>query len=108
MTNPRTTATEVRELASYQVRPESFEKCLVAIHEFVAYVRKNKAGTLRYDVWQRRDDPTRFVHQFIFRDAAANHAHSQSAEVKKFASILYPECLKPVEFVEYDLVDSNT
>jgi len=98
---------EVRQLARYQVHPEALEKVLAAIHEFVAYVRKNENGTMRYEVWQERDDPTRFVHIFIFRDAEADKHHSESAEVKKFASILYPECLQRVEFIDYRQVVSN-
>ncbi len=98
---------EIRELARYQVRPEALDSCLAAIHEFVAYVRANEPGTLRYDVWQEREDPTRFVHIFTFRDADAHRVHSASAEVKRFAGILYPECLKPVEFVTYQEVDTN-
>lgn len=98
---------EVRQLARYQVHPETLEKVLAAIHEFVAYVRASEPGTLRYEVWQERDDPTRFVHIFVFRDAEADRIHSESAEVKKFASVLYPECLTPVEFIDYRLVTSN-
>jgi hypothetical protein len=40
-------------------------------------------------------------------DEAADRAHSGSAQVKKFASILYPQGLAPVEFVDYDQVTSN-
>jgi quinol monooxygenase YgiN len=98
---------EIHQLARYEVRPESLDRCLAAIHEFVAYVREHEAGTFRYDVWQERDHPTRFVHQFIFRDAEAEQAHSDSAEVRKFASILYPECLAPVEFIDYEFVTSK-
>lgn len=98
---------EIRQLAHYEVRPAALERCLAAIHEFVAYVRAHEPGTLRYDVWQEADHPTRFVHSFVFRDAAADQAHSESAEVKKFASILYPECLAPVEFIDYRQVVSN-
>ena len=98
---------EIRQLARYQVRPESVDRCLAAIHEFVAYVRANEPGTLRYDAWQERDNPTRFVHSFVFRDADAHSAHSASAEVKRFAAVLYPECLAPVEFIDYRAVDSN-
>lgn len=93
---------EVRQLARYQVRRESLETCIAAIREFVAYVRAKEPGTLRYDVWQEKDDPTKFVHVFVFRDAAADQAHSESAEVRKFAGILYPNCLAPVEFVDYE------
>lgn len=98
---------EIRELARYQVRPEALDRVLAAIHTFVAYVRSREPGTLRYEVWQEQADPTRFVHIFTFRDAEASRLHSESAEVKTFAGILYPECLKPVEFVQYQAVDSN-
>ena len=96
---------EIRELARYEVRPESLERCLSAIHEFVAYVRANEAGALRYEVWQESEHPTRFIHIFVWRDAEANRIHGESPAVKKFAGILYPNCLAPVEFIEYKQVD---
>ena len=95
-------------MARNQVRPESVELCLAAIHEFVVSIRLNEAGTLHYEVWQELDDPTRFVHIFVFRDADADQIHSESAAVKKFSSILYPQCLAPVEFIDYQRVVSNT
>lgn len=98
---------EIHELARYEVRPESLDICLAAIHEFVAYVREHEAGALRYEVWQEAEHPTRFVHIFVWRDAEANRIHGESAAVKKFAGILYPNCLAPVEFVEYTQVDAN-
>ena len=107
MTSPERSGGEIRQLARYQVRPEALERCLAAIHEFVAYVRAKEPGTLRYEVWQEEADPTRFVHIFVFRNAEADRIHSESAEVKKFAGVLYPECLTPVEFVDYKQVASN-
>ena len=98
---------ELRELARYEVRPEALDACLAAIHEFVAYVRTHEPGALRYEVWQDAERPTRFVHIFVWRDAEANRIHGESAAVKKFASILYPNCLAPVEFIEYKQVDGN-
>jgi quinol monooxygenase YgiN len=98
---------EIRELARYEVRPGALEQCLAAIQEFVAYVRSNEAGALRYEVWQEADHPTRFVHIFIWRDEEANRIHGQSSAVKRFAGILYPNCLAPVEFVEYKQIDAN-
>jgi quinol monooxygenase YgiN len=98
---------EIRQLARYQVRPDTLPRCLAAIGEFVAYVRAQEPGTLRYEVWQEHDDPTRFVHLFIFRDADAQRRHSGSAEVRQFASVLYPACLAPVEFVDYRAIASN-
>ena len=100
-------SSEIHELASYEVRSESLEKCLAAIHEFVAYVRANEPGALRYEVWQNAEHPTRFVHIFVWRDAEANRIHGESAAVKKFAGVLYPNCLAPVQFVEYRQVDAN-
>ena len=98
---------EIRQLARYQVRPEALSRCLAAIGEFVAYERAHEPGTLRYEVWQERGDPTLFVHLFIFRDADAHRRHSESAEVRQFASALYPACLAPVEFVDYRPIASN-
>src|SRR5580765_590423 len=98
---------EIRELARYEVRPDSLSQCLSAIHDFVAYVRANESGALRYEVWQEAEHPTRFVHIFIWRDAEANRVHGESAAVKKFSGILYPNCLAPVEFVEYRQVDAS-
>jgi quinol monooxygenase YgiN len=98
---------EIREVARYEVRPDSLEACLAAIHEFVAYVRASEPGALRYEVWQESEHPTRFMHIFIWRDAEANKIHGESAAVKKFAAILYPNCLSPVQFVKYGQVDAN-
>lgn len=97
---------EIRELARYEVRPEALERCVAAIHEFVAYLRAQEPGALRYEVWQEAEHPTRFVHLFIWRDEEANRIHGESAAVKKFAGVLYPNCLAPVEFTEYRQVDA--
>jgi quinol monooxygenase YgiN len=105
---PESGGHEVRQLARYEVLPEALGRCLAAIREFVAYVRANEPGTLRYEVLQERERPTRFVHLFIFRDAEAHRIHSASPEVKRFASVLYPACLAPVEFIDYGMVASNT
>jgi len=98
---------EIHELARYEVKPEAIDTCLAAIHDFVACVREREPGALRYEVWQEKDHPTRFVHLFVWRDEEANRIHGESAAVKKFAGILYPNCLAPVEFVEYRQVDAN-
>jgi quinol monooxygenase YgiN len=107
MTKPANEEHQIRQLAHYQVRPEALERVLTAIQEFVAYVRANEPGTLRYEVWQEKNDPTRFVHIFTFQDDEADQLHSESAAVKKFSGILYPECLAPVEFIDYNKLVSN-
>src|SRR5215470_11857637 len=98
---------EIHELARYEIRPEALDEVLQAIEEFVAYVRNSEPGALRYEVWQEAERPTRFVHIFVWRDEEANRIHGESAAVKKFAGILYPKCLKPVEFITYRQVDAN-
>src|SRR5262245_59226982 len=90
---------EIHELARYEIRPEALGQCLAAIQEFVAYVRASEPGALRYEVWQEAEQPTRFVHIFVWKDEEANRIHGDSEAVKKFASILYPKCLAPVEFI---------
>jgi quinol monooxygenase YgiN len=98
---------EIHELARYEVRPEALDAVLGAIHEFVAYIRANEPGALRYEVWQESGHPTRFVHLFVWKNAEANRMHGESAAVKKFAGILYPLCLAPVEFIGYKQIDAN-
>ncbi len=95
---------EIHQLAFYEIHPEAMGKVKSAIEKFVSYIRANEPCTLRYDVWQEQAHPARFVHIFIFRDQAANDRHSSSKEVKGFADILYPECLAPVQFVDYQHV----
>jgi quinol monooxygenase YgiN len=108
MTHIQGSPGEIHELARYEVRPDAVDEVIAAIHEFVAYVRENEPGALRYEVWQESDHPTRFVHLFVWRDEASNRLHGESAAVKKFAGILYPKCLAPVEFIEYKQLDANT
>jgi len=107
MTPIRGNPGEIHELARYEVRPEALDRCIAAIHEFVAYVRDHEPGALRYEVWQDATHPTRFVHIFVWKDGEAKRIHGESAAVKKFAGILYPNCLEPVEFVEYIQTDAN-
>jgi quinol monooxygenase YgiN len=107
MTCPGDEANEIRQLARYQVRPEGLEKSLAALRKLVDYVRANEPGTLRYEVWQKESEPTRFVHLFVFRDAEADRIHSESPRVKEFAGVLYPECLEPIEFIDYQQIASN-
>jgi quinol monooxygenase YgiN len=98
---------EIHELARYEVRPDALAEVIAAIHEFVAYVRTHESGALRYEVWQETEHPTRFVHIFVWKNEEANRVHGQSPAVKKFAGVLYPNCLAPVEFVEYSQIDAN-
>jgi quinol monooxygenase YgiN len=92
-------------LAEYRVKPSGVEKVKAAIEEFLRYVQANEPGTRTYAAWQQKDDPTRFVHFFIFADAAALNAHSNSAAVKHFEAAYRPELLDgDVVFTDYEQV----
>jgi quinol monooxygenase YgiN len=99
----------IYQTAHYQVNEIAVEDVKAAIVEFVHYVRANEPGTRLYAAWQQVDDPTRFVHLFIFEDEAAQTAHGESAAVGKFESIYSPELSGgPVVFTDYVLVADNS
>ena len=95
-------------IARYQVNARAVDKVKRAIEEFVRYVKVNEPGTQLYAAWQQKDDPTRFVHFFIFANEAAHALHGESAAVKRFESVYAPELVGgPVVFTDYNLVASN-
>jgi quinol monooxygenase YgiN len=99
----------VYTIAQYAVKAPAVEKVKKAIEEFVRYVKANEPRTRLYVAWQQKDDPTRFVHFFIFEDEAAHKAHGESAAVKRFESVYSPELVGgPVDFTDYNLVASNS
>lgn len=92
-------------IAEYSVKASGVEKVKRAIEEFVPYVRENEPGTRLYVAWQKKSDPTRFVHFFIFADEAAHKAHANSAAVKRFEAAYRPELDGGnVVFTDYELV----
>ena len=98
----------IYQTAHYRVNPSAVEKVKRAIEEFVDYVTAHEPGTRLYSAWQQQDDPTRFVHLFIFADEAAQAAHSESAAVRAFEAVYSPELAEgPVVFTDYRLVASN-
>jgi len=98
----------IYQTAHYQVKAQAVEKVKKAIDEFVRYVKANEPGTEMYIAWQQQDDPTRFVHLFKFRDAAAHAIHSDSAAVKQFEAVYSPELVgDAVIFTDYDMVATN-
>jgi quinol monooxygenase YgiN len=95
-------------IAQYQVKPSGVDKVKRAIEEFVPYIKASEPGTRLYLAWQQKDDPTRFVHFFIFENEAAHAAHANSAAVKKFEAAYGPELASgKVAFTDYTLVATN-
>jgi quinol monooxygenase YgiN len=87
------------------VKESAVGKVKDAIKDFVSYVEANEPGTLMYLAWQQKDDPTRFLHLFIFEDAAAQALHGESEAVKRFESVYSPELVGgEVVFTNYEPV----
>ena len=59
-----------------------------------------------YLAWQEKDDPTRFLHLFVFADEAAQAGQSEA--VKRFESIYSPELVGgKVVFTDYELISGK-
>ena len=98
----------IYQTAHYQVNESAVPAVREAIEEFVRYVQDNEPGTRLYAAWQDEDDPTRFVHLFIFEDEQAHVRHGESDAVRQFESVYRPELAAgPVVFTDYRLVASN-
>jgi len=99
----------IYQTAHYRVEPDAVAEVKAAIGEFVRYVGENEPGTRFYSAWQQKDDPTRFVHLFIFEDEAAHQAHGRSEAVRRFQSVYSPRLVGgPVVFTDYEHVATNT
>jgi quinol monooxygenase YgiN len=95
----------IYQTGGYRVKESAVGKVKDAIKDFVSYVEANEPGTLMYLAWQQKDDPTRFLHLFIFEDAAAQALHGESEAVKRFESVYSPELVGgEVVFTNYEPV----
>ncbi len=98
----------IYQTGGYQVSPSAVNKVKQAIQEFVGYVRENEPGTKMYLAWQQKNDPTRFLHLFIFEDEAAQTRHGQSDAVKRFEAVYSPELVGgDVEFTDYEMISGK-
>jgi len=98
----------IYQTGGYQVKASAVNKVKEAIKEFLAYVHSNEPGTQMYLAWQEQNDPTRFLHLFIFADEAAQTRHGQSGAVRRFESVYTPELVsKEVVFTNYELISGK-
>src|ERR1700740_1849956 len=92
-------------IAQYRVRPSGIAKVRQAVEEFVRYVQASEPGTRMYLAWQQEEDPTRFVHFFIFENEAAHETHGRSDAGRRFEGAYGPELDgRDVVFTDYHLV----
>jgi quinol monooxygenase YgiN/ketosteroid isomerase-like protein len=95
----------IYQTGGYQVKASAVEKVRRAIGDFVPYVQENEPGTQMYLAWQQKDEPTRFLHFFIFEDAAAQARHGRSQAVSRFESVYAPDLVGgDVVFTDYEMV----
>src|SRR2546429_9211989 len=98
----------IYQTGGYRVKPSAVGKVKQAIKVFVKYVQENEPGTKMYLAWQEKNDPTRFLHLFIFENEAAQARHGQSAAVRQFEAADSPELVDGVVvFTAYGLIDVN-
>jgi quinol monooxygenase YgiN len=96
------------QTGGYRVKPSAVNKVKQAIKDFVEYVRTNEPSTLMYLAWQEKNDPTHFLHLFIFADEGAQARHGESEAVKRFESIYSPELVGgEVVFTDFELVSGK-
>ena len=99
---------QILQTGGYQVKPSAVNKVKQAIRDFVQYVQTTEPGTQMYLAWQEKNDPTQFLHLFIFADEAAQTRHGQSEAVKRFESVYTPELVgEEVVFTDYELISGK-
>jgi len=93
------------QTGAYQVKPSGVDKVKKAIAEFVKYVQSHEKGSEMYLAWQQKDDPTKFIHLFIFKDEAAQKRHGESDAVRRFEAAYTPELVGgEVVFTDYEMI----
>ena len=95
-------------VVKYKVRRQAIEKCFRAVQELVEYVKEKEPKTLFYLANQEILDPTEFFHILVFEDEAGLKIHQSSSASARFVETVYPEAIKPPEFMEYNIFASKT
>ena len=94
--------------ARYQVQPHAVDKCVRAVQRLVEYVKEHEPMTLFYLANQEIMEPTKFFHILVFENEMGLKKHQSSPASKIFVDTVYPETLKPLEFMEYNIFASKT
>ena len=90
--------------AQYQVHPSQTEEVKASIRPLVEHVKSHEPLTTIYIAQQQILDPSQFMHILRFEDEAALKTHQSSPASAQFVQTVYPQTLKPIEFMEYNLI----
>ena len=90
--------------AQYQVHPSQTERVKASIRPLVEHVKSHEPLTTIYIAQQPILDPSKFMHVLRFEEEAALKVHQNSPSSAKFEQTVYPQTLKPIEFMEYNLI----
>ena len=90
--------------ARYQVHPKKVEQTKGSIRQLVKYVKSHEPLTTIYIAQQEILNPTKFMHILRFEDETALTIHQNSPASAQFVNTVYPETIKPIEFMEYSLI----
>jgi len=90
--------------AQYQVRPNKVERTKNNIRQLVEHVKGHELLTTIYIAQKEILNPSRFMHILRFEDENTLTVHQNSPASAQFVQTVYPETLKPIKFMEYNLV----
>jgi len=87
-----------------RVKPEAVEAFRQATIENARQSRR-EPGVIRFDVARQIDDPTRFLLVEMYRDAAAQAAHKETAHYRIWAAAVADLLAEPRSRATYVAVD---
>tara|TARA_B100000315_G_scaffold30724_1_gene26011 strand:+ start:74 stop:379 length:306 start_codon:yes stop_codon:yes gene_type:complete len=90
--------------AQYQVQPQTVEQTKKNIRELVKHVKLHEPLTSIYIAQQEILNQSKFMHILKFEDETALATHQNSPASAHFVKAVYPKTLRPVEFMEYNLI----
>ena len=90
--------------AQYQVHLSQIEKVKESIRSLVTHVKNHEPLTTIYIAQQEIIDSSKFMHVLRFEDEVALKIHQNSPASAQFVKTVYPQTIKPIEFMEYNLI----
>ena len=90
--------------AQYQVYPKKVNKTKDSIRQLVQHVKLHEPLTTIYIAQQQILNPSKFMHILRFEDESALKVHQRSPASADFVQSVYPETLKAIDFMEYNLI----